>query len=451
MLTYDDITPKQHKLIDALYGGNVLAIAGKGFGKAMCGQTAAQELIKEGVCERILIVAPLKVCQLTWADEWKKWEHLYAPAMAIGFPDVRKKAIEGPDNIVVINNENVPWLCDNYDLWEWGFDGLLIDEGTKYKSAGATKVRKLRKYLKDFKWRCSLTASPMTETGIDIYAQVLLVDGGKALGRVQDVFRRKYFMTTDFQGYNWTWQPGGEERLAKALQHVIYMADDESYKETLPELQDQIHFVTLPKPAREAYADMSRELVLDFDGEEIEAPTAAVMTQKLQQVAAGAIYDGSKNAIMLHEEKIQALKRIVKGSGSFLIAYWFNFELEALKTAFPGIPVLKDAPNEHMNAWNAGDIKLLAVHPASAGHGLNLQDGGHQMVCLGPIWSLDMWDQLAGRLRRRGQRSPFVKRHTIMAADTVDEIIWDRLQGKEFDEQRIMDHIRNAAHKKARS
>ena len=306
----------------------MLAIAAKGMGKTVCAQTAAQELIRDGVCQRVLIVGPLKVCQLTWANEWKKWDYLEEPAMATGKPEARSAAVESDKRIIVINNENVKWLCDNYDLPEWGIDGLLIDESTKYKSSGSSKVKALRPRLKHFKWRAGLSASPMTETGISIYAQILLIDGGKALGRVQDLFRRKYFMQVDFQGYEWDWQPGGQQRLAEKLKDVIYMADDESYSASLPELREQQHFITLPEAARDAYTAMAEDMVAEINGDEIEAPTAAVMTQKLQQIAAGAMYLEDKSVTWIHAEKVEAVKRIVSDGGSYLIAYWFKFELD---------------------------------------------------------------------------------------------------------------------------
>jgi len=452
MLTYKDITDKQQDLIDAMYGGNVLAIAPKGMGKTVCAQTAAQELIKDGVCERVLIMAPLQVCNLNWASEHENWEHLYAPGMATGTPAQRAAVIEGDDNIVVINNDNVAWFCDSYDPWEMGFDGLLIDESTKYKSSGATKVRKMRKYLKDFKWRCGLSASPLSEAGIDIYAQVLMVDNGKALGRLQDLFRRKYFMTEDFSGYSWIYQPGGEERLAHDLRNVLFVADGEAYEETLPELREHLHFIQLPERAQNAYASMARDLLVEFEeGEDVEAANMAVRSQKLQQIAAGAMYreDGT-SYLPFHDEKVAWVKSFLRPHHRVLIGYWYAFELEMLRAQIPDLSVLKDDPAGLKKAWNSHEISRLAVHPSSASHGLNLQSGGHTLICLGPVWSSDAWSQLVGRLRRRGQKSPYVDRHTIMAADTVDEIIWDRLQGKEFDENVIMNHIIKAGQKNTR-
>jgi len=447
MLNENNFSENQQKLIDALYGGNVLAIAPKGFGKCSCAQTAAQELIAEGVCERILIVAPLKVAELTWAGEHKKWSHLHAPAMAIGTEKQRMEAVESGNCLVVINNENVAWLVKNYRD-EWPFDGLIIDESTKFKSAGSSRVMALRPLLKKFNWRVGLSATPVTESSIEIYAQVLLVDGGKALGRCQDAFRHKYFMTTDYLGYDWTFQPGGAERLAHALRHVIYTAKGEDYEDSLPELCEHLHFITLPEPARAAYSAMAGDMLTELSDEEIEAPSAAVMTLKLQQIAAGAMYGENKAVHRLHNKKIAWLKNYLKPHHRVLISYWFQFELDALRKAFPGLPVLVDDPAGMTDAWNTRAISRLAVHPASAGHGLNLQDGGHTLICLGPIWSLDAWSQLVGRLRRRGQKSKVVDRHVVVAADTVDKIMLARLSGKEEAEKSIMEHIKNAAEKK---
>ena len=438
-LSYDDITPEQQSAIDALYEGDCLLIAKKGFGKAMVGQTAIQELQGAGEVGRVLVVAPLKVCTLTWATEWQKWDHLIRPGMAIGDAHARSAAINGADQIVVINIENLAWLFDTYGA-DHGFEGLLIDEISKFKTTGGATMKKLRKHLKDFTWRCGMSASPVAETGIDIYSQALIIDRGASLGTRKDLFLRAYFYPTDFQQRNWALLPGAEERLAYALRNIVYVADDAGYEASLPELRDCVVNVELPPEARKEYDLMCAEGYIDG----VEAVNAAVLTGKLQQITAGAVYleVGSR---WIHYAKFDALRRVLaEAEGPVIVAYWFQFEKDELRAQYPDMEFLGDGDEHTLARWNAGEIRLLGMHPKSASHGINAQFGGHELVALTVPWGADPWEQLVGRLRRRGQKSKYVRRTVICAVDTVDEIILSRHLDKAYDERLLMEHIKGA-------
>ena len=382
-LSSADLSEKQHALIDTLYAGNCLAIAPVGFGKAVCAQTAAQELIEHGYVKRVLVLAPLKVCRLTWATEYTHWSHLWQPACALGDPTERAAAINSDAQIVVMNIENLPWLIK--EKLHGSFDGLVVDEISKFKSAGSRSVSVLRR-LKNFTWRVGLSATPVAECGADIYAQALVLDGGAALGTRQDTFLTKYMTPTDYTARSWAWLPGGAENCALALRTLVYVADGAEYTDTLPPLVDNIDYITLPDDVRQHYTDMLREGVID--GLDIEAPNAAVIAGKLQQIACGAIYrdDGkTRSTHWLHTLKYEALfKLLARAGGPVLISYQYEFEQEKLTEL--RIPIF-DGSQRLVDLWNGRALRHLAIHPKSAAHGLNLQYGGCELICLSPVWS----------------------------------------------------------------
>jgi len=451
MLYFEDITPDQHGLIDALYAGNCLAVAPGGYGKAVCGQTAIQELLADGHIKRCIIFAPLKVCELTWKTEHEKWDHLEPVAMATGKPDARRAAIESDARIVVMNFDNLTWFFKEYP-GGYDFDGVLFDELSKLKSPGSNMVKKARHALKSFNWRAGMSATPVAESGADIYSQALMIDGGKALGTRLDNFRMNYCMPLDYKQYKWGLQPGAAERIAGALKDVLFIADSAEYEASLPELRDRIWPVPMPEYAWAKYRDMAEELILDIGNTEVEAANMAVMTGKLQQIVQGFIYRGAgpdRISMAIHNSKLDTLTDILGDGRPTIVSYQYQHELRLLRARFPDMVVLADDPAEAEQAWNDGMLKVLAVHPASAGHGLNLQrcPGGNRLICMSPIWSADLWRQLLGRLRRRGQASDVVERIVLVTSGTIDDIVMDRLAGKEAAEENLMLHLRDVAKK----
>jgi len=426
-----------------MYEDSRLVIGAVGLGKCVCGQTASEELIRDGFLERVLVVAPLRVANATWGHEHEKWDHLGEVGIATGTPEERRAVIDSDVEIVVINIENLVWFFNMYGH-NHNFDGLLIDEISKFKTAGGRTFKKLRAHLKDFSWRCGMSATPIAESGMDIYAQVLIIDGGKALGRNQETFRRTYFMQVDHMGYDWEIQPGGAERLAEDISDVVYIADDSAHADGLPDLIDVRIPVDIPDVARTFYAEMAKEGIVELpDGGLIEAPNAAVVQGKLQCVASGAVYDDDGETRWLHRAKFDALDTVLADAeGPVMLAYQYIFEREELRARYPGAVFLAETP-DCIAAWNRGEVELLVLSPKSAAHGLNLQAGGHELICMGPVWSSDQWSQLLGRIRRRGQASEYVRRTTLVGAGTVDEIVLDRLAGKSQDEGVLLDHLRD--------
>lgn len=422
MLSFSDITPAQDRTIDRLVEHDqTLLVAPKGVGKCVIGQTALQELLDSGDITRALVVAPLKVCQLTWATEYEKWEHLKPPAVAAGYSaNIREAVINSAQPIVVLNFDTLAWLFETFGS-DHGFDALLVDESTKLKAAGGTGFKALRKHLKDFKWRAAMTADPVAEMGTDLYTQALMVDGGAALGRNQDNFRRSYFYPTDFEQRRWKLLPGMETPLRLALQDVLYVVEDSGYEASLPALLEDTITVALPAGARRLYDRIAADGVVELGGVEIEAPSAAVVATKQRQICSGALYDADRAAHFVHNAKVEAAERFIMAQQApLIVVYFYRFELDWLKMRFPDVVVLAEGPREAEVAWNAGEVSLLALHPDSAGHGLNLQAGGHEMLVMTAPWGADPWEQIVGRIRRRGQPSPFVRRTTIVVDDTVD-------------------------------
>ncbi len=444
LLTVGDLTPEQQGSVDALYADSTLLIAAKGHGKTVVGQAAAQELIYDHVLKRVLIVAPLKVCQLSWANEHKSWDFLDEPGMAIGNEVERLRAINDTHEIVVMNYENIPWLFASGEYKS--FDGLLLDEVGKLKAVGSLGVKTLRKYRSHFAWISGMSASPVAEAGKDIYSQALIIDGGKALGTRQDKFLNNYMYPTDFQRRKWAFQPGAEARLAEALKGIVHVADDTEYEAGLPELRDEIVHVDMGRDAWSAYDQMCGEMYIDVG--EVEAANQAVVSGKLLQVTSGSYYDANKNVHDLHQAKYDALRALIaQAEGPVAVVYSFQFQLDELRLVYPEIRILGDDAEGVERDWTAGKISLMGLHPRSASHGLNLQYGGHELIVLTPIWGADPNEQLLGRFRRRGQRSKYVRRTTIVVPGTVDELILDRQLGKAQDERALMDHIKNHARK----
>ena len=433
-LSSADLTPRQQAAIDALYEKNCLLIAPKGLGKTVVGQTAIQELIRDGVITRCLVIAPLKVCQLSWANESLKWAHLEHVGLALGNEAQRRATLQGPCDIVVVNFDNLAWLVKS-GLYE-RFDGLLVDECTKLKGGGAG-FKALRKVLKHFTWRSAMTADAIPEMGTDIFYQAMLCDVGAALGRNKALFTRAYFYPTDFQQRKWKVLPGRDKALADALAPILTVITDDEYEAGLPLLHDTVVFADMPPVGWGAYNGIEDDGFLDL-GAGVLAETAAAVQQKKQQVTAGAVYDLKSRAQWIHTAKFDALDRLLQRlDRPVAVAYWFTFELEELKRRYPFMRVLGEDSEAVEAAWTAGEFAIMAVHPASCSHGLNLQYGGHDLIILTPPWSADLWEQLVGRFRRRGQPSLVVNRTVIMVADTVDGEVMARHREKRYDSESL--------------
>jgi hypothetical protein len=439
-LSFSDLTESQQRAIDRLYDhDHTLLIAKKGFGKACISQTAAQELLNAGILSRVLVIAPPRVAQLTWATEFLKWEHLEEVGMATGDPDQRLEVLTGEHRIVVVSADNLRSVFDVVREYGLTFDGLILDEVSRMKSVGGKNFRALRPHIKNFKWRVGLSATPVAEAGQDLYGQMLVVDNGKSLGRSKDAFMRAYFVP-DWNGYNWEPQHGAAARIAEAVKDVVWMAEDTGYEASLPPLIERVVEVELPPKGWAAYEELAETMYLE--AQDVEAVNAAVLAGKLMQAAAGFVYGEDGEVHRLHYRKMhECVGQVEAIDGPVVVVYQFIEELRYLKGIYPDALVLAENPAGAMKAWNAGECDVLLIHPKSAAHGINLQYGGCHLICISPIWSADAWSQVVGRLWRRGQQNP-VTRTVIVAKGTIDRAILRKLTEKESAESLLMSHLR---------
>lgn len=418
------LTPEQQSAIDSLYEANRLIVCPMGGGKTVIAATAISELISDNILSRVLIVTTPKIANGVWAQEFKKWQHT-APinvAVATGNPSERLTVINGPAVVVVISFNTLPWMKDRKLFGS--FDGLLIDETTKLKTTGGAQFKALRPQIKNFKWRAGLTGTPTSENFEQLYAQIMLIDNGKALGTRKDKFLSTYFIQKDYRGYQYELAPGAGDRILRTIDPLVHVVPD--YRDTLPPIEYKNYLATPPENVREYYSAMEKDFIVG----EVVAPTAAVLVQKLQQISSGFVYTPEGTEI-LSDYRIHALKEILNGVDSpALVVYWYQEDLKRIKEAIPAAGVLdKKDFNETVKAWNQGKIDTLLIHPRAAGHGLQLEQGGRHIIWFTPQWSNDLWHQTNARLWRKGQHRPVVV-WSIIARDTIEQAITNRIEGK---------------------
>ena len=451
-----DLTDDQNAAIDRLYNfDETFLVAPTGAGKTAIVLTAISELIEAGELSRVLVIAPLKVCLTTWANEAQKWAHLSGTTISL--------AVEGPleriasmgtlANVVVVNEENVEWLlrCG----FHTDFDGLVIDETSRWSQIGGSRYKALRKVVKGFKWRVGMTAEPVSEDWVRLYGQLRLIDLGKSLGKSKDRYLRKHFYPTDWEQRNWEVLPGQAEKIAAKLAPIVHVMPD--YKaDTLPEKRVTYVPITLPDEAFRRYTRMRIDSILNVEGETIKAGSRAVLSGKLEQIAAGFSYlddedgtgSGSRNWIVHHFEKLdwvvaRARELLIAGD-SVIIVYWYHAEREALREMFPDALEISGTPKQissAMKKWKEQTGQTMLLQPSSASHGVDgLQDTCHWQLWLNPIWSKDKTNQCGDRLWRRGQRFP-VEIEIAVAIGTVDEIKRNSVEIKGGHHELFLEHL----------
>ena len=401
-----------------------------GFGKTVVSHTAAQELIAAGEVKRVLIIAPLRVCNEVWAIEHMNWEHLRPVGMATGSVAIRAAVIESDCEIVCINFEVLTWFFEHY---AGEFDGLIIDELTKFKGGG-TQFKALRKHVRKFKWRLGMTGTLAEEGLVGLFYQVMAIDGGKTFGKNKKEWLREYFYPADYEERSWETDAVGSERLAAKIKHLIFEA---TVVENKPDLVTEVVRLPMTESAQAMYDELRREGVVHG----IEAVNAAVLSGKLEQVANGFLYDGDE-LIDIHNEKIIAIINHAPVGRQFVIAYRYVEDLQKLREAFPDGRELRDSASVVAD-FNSGALSALFIHPNSGGHGLNLQISGcSDVIFYGPVWSRDQTDQVIGRVCRRGNPAPLVTVTTFVMLGTVEDVIMlPRLAGKGEAAAMFRDHL----------
>lgn len=414
-----------------------------GLGKTVITLTAIEELMCDRFeVSRVLVIAPLRVAEDTWSRESEKWDHLKHLRIAkiLGSAADRIRALKKSADIYVINRENVVWLVEYLEenRIRWPFDMVVIDELSSFKNNQAKRFKALKKMRPMMDRIVGLTGTPAANSLIDLWAEMYLLDRGERLGRTLTAYRGNWFRPGYSNGpivYKWEPRRGALEDITKRIADITVSMKAEDYL-TLPDKIETTISVQLDEKAMGAYREMERESLMELEGEEIVALDAAAVMSKLLQVANGFIYDQTHRAISVHEAKLDALAEIIEAANSpVLVFYNFQADKDAILARFHDARTLEN--DATIEDWNRGRIRLLLAHPASAGYGLNLQDGGHIMAWYGLPWSLEQYLQAVARLQRQGQKYPVMVYH-IIAKGTVDEQVVRSLSAKDVTQSALI-------------
>lgn len=424
----------QQYAIDFIKNNEVAAVLlDMGLGKTSITLTAVNDLIFDRFeVSKVLVIAPLRVARDTWPAEIKKWDHLkhLRYSVAVGSESERLAALRKEADIYIINRENVDWLVNKSRL-SFNFDMVVIDELSSFKSHQSKRFKSLLKVRPFIKRIVGLTGTPSSNGLMDLWAQFRILDMGKRLGRYITHYRSAYFLPDKRSADRiFTYKPadGAEQMIYDRISDITISMKSADYLK-LPECIINEVPVFMDTKEKAIYETFKEDMVAKIKDEEIDAANAAVLSGKLLQMANGCIYDEDKKALKIHERKLDALEDLIESANGkpLLVAYWFQHDLARIKERFP---VREIKTSKDIEDWNQGKISLAVIHPASAGHGLNLQSGGSTLVWFGLTWSLELYQQCNARLHRQGQTDTVVIHH-IIAKGTIDEDVMAALQRKE--------------------
>ena len=421
-----------------------------GLGKTIITLTALHNLLFDSFeVRKVLVIAPLRVARDTWLAEISKWDHLedLVASVAVGSTTERLAALERKADLYIINRENVQWLIEESAL-PFDFDMVVIDELSSFKNHRSKRFRALMKRRPVIRRIVGLTGTPASNGLIDLWAQFKLLDKGVRLGRFIGAYRNAYFRPDKCNGhivFSYKPAPGAEERIYKAIEDItISMKAQDHIK--MPELVSTEYRVTLGDDERAVYEKLRNDLVLDAAGGQVTAANAASLSGKLLQLANGAVYTDEGNTIALHERKLDALEDLIEAANgqSVLVAYWFKHDLTRIigRLEKLGISFSTLDTSASIQVWNEGKLPVGLIHPASAGHGLNLQSGGNCLVWFGLTWSLELYQQTVARLWRQGQKSETVVVQHIITEKTIDDRIMQVLSGKAQTQDALIEAVK---------
>lgn len=408
-----------------------------GLGKTVTTLTALQELAWDW--EHVLIIAPKRPAIDTWPDELEKWDHLreWGPSyeVAVGSIIERRKAVDSKADITIINRENIQWLVD-YVGKQWPYDCVVIDELSSFKSSKAKRFRALKKVRPKIRRIIGLTGTPLGNGFMDLWAEIYLLDEGKALGRTITGYRDRWFTPGRRNGqivYEWNLRKGADEEILEKIKPFCVTMKTEDYI-NLPQLTTIERGFTLSAKARAAYDQMERDRLLEISDTEIDAVNAAALMTKLLQISTGQIYDEDGQVQNIHQEKLDAFEELVEEleGENLLVFYQYRHEKARLLETFSEAVDITDT--EAISRWKKGEIKTLLAHPQSAGHGLNLQSGGAVSVWYSLPMSLELYQQAVKRLHRQGQTKP-VRNIVLLAKGTAEETVWREILTKKVKRQ----------------
>ena len=415
-----------------------------GLGKTITTLTAINELMYDSFeISKVLIIAPLRVAQSTWKEEIEKWDHLnlLRYSIAVGDEKERLKALKQNSDIYIINRENVDWLVTKSGI-DFNFGMLVIDELSSFKSHTSKRFKSLLKIRPYFERVVGLTGTPSSNGLMDLWAEFRVLDLGERLGRYITHYRNEYFLPDKRNGaviFSYKPQPNAEERIYRRLADITISMKSTEYLK-MPELILNDLEINLGEEDQIKYKKFKKEMVMTIQEKEIDAINAASLSNKLIQLANGSIYDEDKKFYEVHNKKLDKLEEIIESANGkpVLIAYWFKADKERIEKRFK-VREIKTA--DDIKQWNKGMIDLALIHPASAGHGLNLQSGGSTLVWFSLTWSLELYQQTNARLYRQGQKDTVVIHHLI-TKNTIDEDIMKSLKRKDKTQEALMKAVK---------
>ena len=416
-----------------------------GLGKTAITLSAIFDLCLDSfMVRKVLVIAPLRVARDTWPDEIRKWDHLRSLtySVAVGTETERKAALMQKVSVYLINRENIQWLIEESGL-PFDYDMVVIDELSSFKSYQAKRFRSLLKVRPTVRRIVGLTGTPSSNGLMDLWAEFRILDLGKRLGRFITHYRNAYFVPDKRNGqviFSYKLREGAEEEIYAAISDItISMKAVDHLK--MPECVMNEVKVILSEKERKTYDTMKADLVVSLGDEEIDVGNAAALANKLSQMANGAVYGEDKRVFPIHDRKLDALEDLIEAANGkpVLVAYWFKHDLERIQKRFN---VREIKTSRDITDWNSGKIPVAVIHPASAGHGLNLQAGGSTLIWFGLTWSLELYQQTNARLWRQGQKSETVVIHHIIAENTIDERIMNALRKKDKTQSALIDAVK---------
>ncbi len=417
-----------------------------GLGKTIIALTAISDLLWDSFeVRKALVIAPLRVARDQWPGEIRKWEHLrnIKVSVVVGTERERLMALLRRADVYVINRENVQWLVEKSGV-EWDFDMLVIDELSSFKNSQSKRFKSLMKIRPKVRRVIGLTGTPASNGLMDLFAEYKLLDMGKRLGRFITAYRTSYFKPDKMSGpvvYSYKPLPFAEKVIYQKISDITISMKSSDFL-NMPEMVTSENVVYMSKDEEQAYEKLKQDMILDMEGDEVTASNAAALCNKLCQMANGAVYTDDGKIKVFHERKLDALEDMIEAANGkpVMVAYWYKHDLMRIcrRLMERGISFEKLEAQDSIKRWNAGKVPVLLLSPASAAHGLNLQDGGSTIIWYGLTWSLELYQQTNGRLWRQGQKSKTVVVDHIITSGTIDERILKVLKGKNTTQEALI-------------
>ncbi len=415
-----------------------------GLGKTSITLSAVADLLFDSFeVSKVLVIAPLRVAKTTWKDEIQKWEHLNILEYSIitGTEAERLSALNKKADIYIINRENIQWLIEKSGV-EFDFDMVVIDELSSFKSWQSKRFKAFMKVRPRVKRIVGLTGTPSSNGLMDLFAEFKILDMGERLGRFIGQYRNTYFSPDKRNGqviYSYKPLPFAEKEIYNKISDITISMKAKDYLK-MPELITNNVEVEMSCKELKLYNKLKSDMIIDIDGKELDVPNAAALSNKLLQMANGAVYDDEKSVVEIHSQKLDALEDLIEAANGkpVLVAYWYKHDKDRIMQRFQAEEINTSAD---IDKWNKGEMPVALIHPASAGHGLNLQQGGSTIVWFGLTWSLELYQQLNARLYRQGQKETVVIHH-IITKDTIDENVIKALEKKDLSQNSLIEAVK---------